>query len=152
MQVSNTLRLGFESLLARQITRRNQTVADTNYSMICNALRTPDGTILQSRHRHDFKTYKDANGKEYMIDGGLDYVRASANGDEEMIVATLAEPHEQVREACDWGTYGINGDQPLSYITLSNMTTDHIEAVLKNVSSINPAIKIAMQNELEHRK
>jgi len=124
---------------------------DIDYSMIRNAMRTPDGTILQSRHRHDYVTHTDANDKFYMLDGGLSYVRCSANGDEEMLVVTLAEPHEEVREACDWGTYGINGDQPLSYITLCDMTTDHIEAVLKNVSSINPAIKTAMQNELEYR-
>ena len=120
-------------------------------SMIRNAMRTPDGTILQSRHRHDYVTHTDDNGKFYMLDGGLSYVRRSANGDEEMMAVTLAEPHEEIREACDWGTYGINGDQPLSYITLCDMTTDHIEAVLKNVSSINPAIKTAMQNELEYR-
>ena len=122
------------------------------YLLIRNAFRTPDGTILQSRHRHDYVTHTDANGKTYMLDGGLAYVRCSANGDEEHLIVTLEDTHEVIREACDWGTYGINGDQPLSYITLSNMTTDHIEAVLKNVSSINPAIKIAMQNELEHRK
>ena len=86
-----------------------------------------------------------------MLDGGLSYVRSSANGDEQWMIVTLAEPHEEVREACDWGTYGLNGDQPLSYITLCDMTTDHIGAVLKNVSSINPAIKIAMERELVYR-
>ena len=126
-------------------------MTDTNYSMIRNAMRTPDGTLLQSRSRHDYVTHTDANGNEYMLDGGLDYVRCSANGDEEMMVVTLADPQKQVREALEWGTYGINGDQPLSYITLCDMTVDHIEAVLKNVPSINPAFKIAMERELVYR-
>ena len=121
------------------------------YLLIRNALRTPDGTVLQSRHRHDYVTHTDANGKTYMLDGGLAYVRCSANGDEEYLIVTLEDTHEVIREACDWGTYGINGDQPLSYITLCDMTTDHIGAVLKNVSSINPAIKIAMERELVYR-
>ena len=48
-------------------------------------MRTPDGTILESKHRHDYVTHLDANGKEYMLDGGLAYVRSSAYGDEEML-------------------------------------------------------------------
>ena len=121
------------------------------YLLIRNALRTPDGTVLQSRHRHDYVTHTDANGKTYMLDGGLAYVRCSANGDEEHLIVTLEDTHEVIREACDWGTYGINGDQPLAYIKLCDMTTDHIEAVLKNVPSINAGIKIAFETELEFR-
>jgi hypothetical protein len=121
-------------------------------TIIRNAMRTPDGTILQSRHRHDYVTHTDANGKFYMLDGGLSYVRRSANGDEEMMVVTTEDSFEEVRQACDWGTYGINGDQPLSYIKLCDMETAHIEAVLQNVSRINPAIKASMESELEYRK
>ena len=42
--------------------------------MIC-----PDGTVLYSRHRHDYKSHTDSNGEWYMIDGGLDYVKSSVN-------------------------------------------------------------------------
>jgi len=121
-------------------------------TIIRNALRTPDGTVIRSRHRHDYVTHTDANGKEYMVDGGIDYIRSSANGDEEDMVVTTEDSFEEVRQACDWGTYGINGDQPLSYIKLCNMETAHIEAVLQNVSRINPAIKASMEHELEYRK
>ena len=44
---------------------------DTQYCLVRNAMRTPDGTIIRSRHRHDYVTHKDANGSEYMLDGGL---------------------------------------------------------------------------------
>ena len=121
-------------------------------TIIRNALRTPDGTIIRSRHRHDYVTHTDANGKEYMVDGGVDYIRRSRNGDEEDMVVTTEDSFEVVRQACDWGTYGINGDQPLSYIKLCDMETAHIEAVLQNVSLINPAIKTSMERELEYRK
>ena len=50
--------------------------------LIRSCLETPDGTILQSRSRHDYRQHLDANGKTYMLDGGLDYVRCSAHGDE----------------------------------------------------------------------
>lgn len=124
---------------------------DTQDCLVRNAMRTPDGTIIRSRHRHDYVTHKDANGKEYMLDGGLDYVRSSANGDEEYMAVTLAESHEQIREACDWGTYGKNGDQELSYIKLCDMETEHIQAVLLNVATINLGIRTAMERELEYR-
>jgi len=121
-------------------------------TIIRNALRTPDGTVIRSRHRHDYVTHTDANGKEYMVDGGIDYIRRSANGDEEDMVVTTEDSFEEVRHACYWGTYGINGDQPLSYIKLCDMETAHIEAVLQNVSRINPAIKASMEHELILRK
>jgi len=121
-------------------------------TIIRNALRTPDGTIIRSRHRHDYVTHTDANGKEYMVDGGLDYVRRSRNGDEEDMCVTTEDSFEEVRQACDWGTYGINRDQPLKYVTVAEMETDHIEAVLKNVKFINSSIKTTMEHELEYRK
>ena len=119
--------------------------------LISNALRTPDGTIIRSRHRHDYVTHTDANGNEYMIDGGLAYVRCSDWGDEEHLTVTLKDPHELVREECVWGTYGPNGDQPLTYKKLCDMSDAHINAVLENVPTINTAIKTAMLNELEYR-
>jgi len=121
-------------------------------TIIRNALRTPDGTIIRSRHRHDYVTHTDANGKEYMVDGGNDYIRRSANGDEEDMVVTTEDSFEVVRQACDWGTYGINGDQPLRYVTVAEMETAHIESILLNVKFINPAIKTTMEHELEYRK
>jgi len=120
-------------------------------NIISNALRTPDGTIIRSRHVHDYVTHTDANGKEYMIDGGLDYVRSSAWGDEEHLIVTLEDSHELVREECVWGSYGPKGDQPLAYKKLCDMSEAHINAVLENVPSINTSIKTAMQNELEYR-
>lgn len=45
-------------------------------SLIRNAIQTPDGTILDSLHTHDFKTHIDKiTGKLYGVDGGLSYLR-----------------------------------------------------------------------------
>ena len=121
-------------------------------NLIANALRTPDGTVLESKSRHDYKEYIDANGKTYVIDGGLDYHRRSANGDEENMCMYDDEPHETQVQVLTWGTYGINGDQPLQYKTIAEMDTAHIEAVLQTVKHIRPMIKTIMQNELKFRQ
>ena len=117
--------------------------------LIRNAIQTPDGTILESTFRHDYKTYTDANGKEYMIDGGLDYVRRSANGDEIDLCLYNDEPHTAQRHIVKWGTYGINGDQPLKYVSVAEMDTAHIEAVLE--LNVNPTLKACMVEELQRR-
>ena len=120
--------------------------------IIKNEMRTPDGTILRSRNRHDYVTHTDSkNGKLYMLDGGLDYVRSSANGDEEYLTVTTDNTHDEIREAVTWGTYGKEGDQPLSFIKLLNMETAHIQAVLQTVQGIYPPYKDAMTDELEFR-
>lgn len=47
--------------------------------LIANRWRTPDGTLLESKHVHDYVDHQDANGEYYFIDGGHDYIRMSKN-------------------------------------------------------------------------
>ena len=48
--------------------------------VIASRIQTPDGTILWSRHTHDYVAYEDAKtGEVYMLDGGIDYMRTSVN-------------------------------------------------------------------------
>lgn len=118
--------------------------------LIRNALRTPDGTVLQSFSRHDYKTYTDANGKQYMIDGGLDYVRSSANGDEVYLTMYDNEPHAVQAKTLKWGTYGKDGKGPLTFIAIDDMSSEHIEAVLTRFSP-SEVIRECMRKELVRR-
>ncbi len=120
-------------------------------NLVKNCIETPDGTILYSRHRLDHQTHLDENGKTYFTDGGLDYVRCSAHGDEIHHCVWDDEPFDKVREAIEWGTYGKDGTNPLSYKRLCDMSTEHIEAVLENVPTISEAYKRAFRLELEFR-
>lgn len=115
-------------------------------NLILNALRTPDGTVIQSRHRHDYVTYTDANGKTYMVDGGLDYIRRNVHQDQVDLSLYDDQPHEVQRVVLTWGTYGIKGDQPLSYIRIADMETGHLEAVLE--LNVNATHRACMQHEL----
>jgi hypothetical protein len=119
--------------------------------MVRNALRTPDGTIIESYNRHDYKTYTDANGKEYMIDGGLDYIRSSANGDEQYLTVTTDDPFETIRESLKWGTRGPDGKQPLEYRVLAKLDTEHVHAILETQTHIAPWLTKVFETELEFR-
>ena len=120
---------------------------------LANRIRTPDGTILESMHRHDYVTYIDANGKEYMVDGGLDYLRRNVHDDApytELSVLSTDE-HSVVREVFKWGTYGIDGKQKLKYVVLKDMSWDHIEAILETQTQLRDHIRQVFVNELDYR-
>lgn len=122
-----------------------------NEAIVRNAIQTPDGTVIESRHVHDYQTHTDANGKTYMVDGGLDYLRRNAHSDQVDLSVSLDDGHEAVREAVTWGTRGPDGDQPLKFVKLCDMDTDHIEACLETQDRMHPNIRAAMQNELMWR-
>jgi len=123
-----------------------------NNQIVANRIKTPDGTILQSYHRHDYKTYTDKNGKEYMVDGGLDYLRRNVHDDAPYIELSLMmdNPFVEIREAFHWGTYGKDGKQPLTRVPLADMTTEHIFAIQDNCK-LEPWVKELFDKELEYR-
>jgi hypothetical protein len=47
--------------------------------IISNSIRTPDGTVISSNHRHDYNTHEDNNGEMYVVDGALDYIKRNVN-------------------------------------------------------------------------
>ena len=71
--------------------------------IVFRAMKTPDGTIIQSKHRHDFVGHEDKNGNFYAIDGGLDYCRITAMDTNYKIVQVEdSEPFEIVRQFAYW--------------------------------------------------
>lgn len=104
------------------------------HELIYRALKTPDGTILHSSHRHDYVTHEDKNGNHYMLDGGLDYCRRSVNGDEEIIEVYADEPFEKVRQYAYRIGYGKPGaeDYGKRRITFfKDMTYEHLKASIE---------------------
>ena len=117
-----------------------------------NVMRTPDGTVLHSLSRYDCRTHKDANGKIYMLDGGLDYVRCSCHGDAEMLTLTSDDDHEIIRLLVTWGTFGKKGDKPYKQVKIADMSSEHLQACLDTQkATMRPALYKVMQDELEYR-
>lgn len=118
--------------------------------LIRNAIQTPDGTVIESSHRHAYVTHLDANGKTYMVDGGLDYLRRNLHDDYIDVSLYDDAPHSIQIEHLTWGSYGKNGDQPLRHIKIKDMETEHIQAVL-NECHPSYVLKKCMLEELKSR-
>lgn len=112
-----------------------------NKQIIYNAIRTPDENVLVSHHRHDYKTHLDANGEEYMIDGGLDYIRYGGK-DLSLVESNCLyddEPFEVLREHIFRGGRGIDGKQPLKYVKLSEVDNEWLGAIIDYEEQYRPS-------------
>ena len=119
--------------------------------LILNRIRTPDGTILTSRNVHDYKCYKDKNGDTYTNDGGVEYLRRSVNVIPwEDLSLYSDDPFEILRENITWGTYGKNGNEPLHYKSVSNMSTNHINAIFSQYR-LADYLKEVFEKEISYR-
>jgi len=119
--------------------------------ILYNAIRTPDGTVIRSFHRHDFVMHEDANGNTYAVDGGLDYLRRLGPFDYEELSLTTEDDFSKVREVITWGTRGKDGKQPLSYIKVKDMELSHIQSVL-DLQYTSDNMRFVLESELNFRK
>lgn len=125
------------------------------YQIIRNAVRCNDGTLLESKHRHDYQGHTDKITGEYIfVDGGLDYFRSSINKVKPTYLhVTTEDPFDLQREAFTWGSYGKYGNEPKHYIKLRDMQTEHILAVLETQWQIEGTyVEKLFKQELEYRK
>jgi hypothetical protein len=72
----------------------------TPRKLLVSRIQTPDGTILTSYHRHDYKTHVDKNDLTYMLDGGNDYQRVIVNNEAPHTDVSIYEddPFEEIRK------------------------------------------------------
>lgn len=128
-------------------------MSDIRY-IVRNAIQTPDGTILESNHRHDYKTYVDKiTGETYMVDGGLAYLRSNANKvPAKDLYVYHDDDHLKIRDSFKWGTYGKDGKDKLKRVLLRDMTANHIKAILKTQIQIPNWMVHIFNDELDWRR
>jgi hypothetical protein len=81
---------------------------------------------ISSNHRHDYVTC--SCGLSF-VDGGVGgYIRRSP--DATPVVYFDTDPHVLIRNFVRRGTRGKNLDQPLKWVRISEMTDEHLVAVL----------------------
>lgn len=125
--------------------------------ILVNKIQTPDGTILESKHRHDYVSHTDVNGEYYMVDGGKDYLKRSINIIPS-IDLTIEDDgsHELRRQYLTWGN---NYDKDMNrlpktvYNPIMDMSSEHIQSILDGgwVKS-NPFYEELFKQELKFRK
>jgi hypothetical protein len=121
-------------------------------TIYASQIRTPDGTILRSQHRHDYRSYIDKNGDYYFIDGGCEYIRTSGNTVPATNISVYTDdPHAIKREVPVWGTYGPKGDEPYRVISVAEMTDAHMSALL-DLGYVRPAIVDTILEEIKYRE
>jgi len=120
---------------------------------ITNCIITPDGTKLECNHRHDYKQHLDANGETYINDGLGWYVRRSVNKQPAVdISVTSDQPFELQRTAFTWGTRGKDGLQEVRKVPLQDLTTEHIQNILRTQQQIKDTyVEQLFLQELEYR-
>lgn len=118
--------------------------------ILVNKIRTPDGTIIRSFHRHDCVSHDDANGTTYVVDGGTDYLRRGGKDDYTDLSVSTSSPHEYVRERFEWTTFGISGKEPAKYIKIRHLQYTHIYNIMAN-EALTPNLRQIFVNELDYR-
>ena len=94
--------------------------------LILNRWRTPDGTILTSRYRHEYVEHIDKNGEYYFVDGGSDYIRMSVNDEKMTDMCVYSDsPFDEIRRIMVRGTFS-EDNKPI-FIPLCNMSNPHLE-------------------------
>lgn len=120
--------------------------------IIANKIMTPDGTLLQSFHHHDYREHKDLNGKIYAVDGGLDYQRIVGDVEDlEVILITTDDDFEVIRSEFRWGTYGKNGKSLRTFKTLNMLSNSHIQAIIDTQKRLDIWVIQLFQAELSYR-
>lgn len=122
-------------------------------NIVLNRIRCPDGTILISRYNHDFVQHVQADGRTYGVDGGCESLhRSYSDRDWEELPVYSDATHEEIRQGFYWGSYGPDGEQPLQFAPLCELTTEHIESILRTQKQL-PEWRLAIfLNELEFRR
>lgn len=124
--------------------------------LVASRIQTPDGTILWSRFGHDFVTYQDANGVEYMLDGGNDYQRSY---DERKYPEELKSKNISIYDDAPWevqrdfrlrGTFDKEGNR--IWVPMSRLSNNHLDNIIKDDAEYYDRTDTIWTREMNYRK
>lgn len=94
------------------------------------------GTIVTSRNVHDYSICGCEN--HVGVDGGGEYFKCSPGegNTSESLQLYVDTPFDEIKVKLIWGTYGVDGDEPLKWVKLVDCTSEHLKAILENCKGI----------------
>ena len=111
------------------------------------------GDVLISRHRHDYVMCGCDN--KTMLDGGTEYQRFGGKVLKYVDLSGtiyLSDGFEKCRTAPIWGSYGKDGTEPVKYMSVAEMSTEHLGSVIKEMGNRIEKWRLdLMKQELEQR-
>ncbi|HSH51209.1 MAG TPA: hypothetical protein VK982_05755 [Bacteroidales bacterium] len=117
--------------------------------LLANWIMCPNGTMIPSMHRHDYKEYVNEDGSYSSVDGGLDYLRRGGKYTEMSVYSD--DPFEVIRRFVCRGGRGKEGKEPLTYVPLFRMSDEWLKATIEYIENDN-IYKEYYEKELEYRK
>lgn len=131
-----------------------------NRKILVSQIECPDGTMLVSRHGHDYVTHTcTKTGLEFMLDGGNDDQQYNVYESYPFEVINRSiysdDDFELIRQHYCRGGRGKNGDKPLQWVPLCEMSNEWLEACIKYNLERGQEINtpnILYQAELDYRK
>lgn len=120
--------------------------------ILCNKIHCNQcNTVIESYYTHD---YKKCECGKCRVDGGHSYLRRIGSGFTDMSVHDNGD-HLTRRLNLRWGRNTNKQGELLNqteWIRIQDLSTSHIENILKNVSNINSLYREVFENELKFRK
>lgn len=107
--------------------------------IIRNAIRCPDGTVLKSKHRHDYVSHEQKDGRTYSVDGGTAYQKIGYTDKEyENLIVYVDDDISIVREYFMWlrqlDKDGVPLDVP-ELVYLKDITDEHLDVLIQWTST-----------------
>jgi len=124
--------------------------------LLYNAIKCPDGTLLVSRHQHDFQMHRQKDGREYFVDGGLAYQRIGHSDTEYINLSVYTHDlHEKIREHFDWIRHfdkDMNKLPQPEIIKLKDITDEHLMKLVEwTDTGFHKEIHKVFVDEVEYR-
>lgn len=107
--------------------------------------------FLKILKKHWLKQGQDLRFFQFLYNNGVDGVNPLYHLEENEIIHKMF-PEEPKRNYVLWGTRGKNGDQPLKYKLLKDLTNSHIKAILRTQPQLSSKDRTIFKDELDYRK